>query len=172
MKKTRRTPTPWSRTPSGRGTMLQRPKRPRFNPPALGGYGGPRGRNTGPPRTMRREGTYLPREPRMDHEQPETPSLPFGELFREPHHLRGDLRLLRRAIREGWPIPEESRRVLLDRVHRIIQERDAIPEGIRTRVVLGAAWVVIEADRENLRGVFDALGEPLKDLRVHRVRRA
>lgn len=96
--------------------------------------------------------------------------LPFGELFREPKHLRGDLRLLRRAMREGWPIPEESRRVLLDRVSRIIHEPEGVPEGVRTRATLAAAWVVLEADRENLRGVFKALGEPLKDLRVHRVR--
>ena len=108
----------------------------------------------------------------MDHEQAETPGLPFGELFREPHHLRGDLRLLRRAIREGWPIPEESRRVLLDRVSRIIHEPESVPEGIRTRATLSACWVFLEADRENLRGVFEALGVPLGDLRVHRVRRA
>ena len=108
----------------------------------------------------------------MDHEQAETPGLPFGELFREPHHLRGDLRLLRRAIREGWPIPEESRRILLDRVYRILQDPETVPEGIRGRAVIGAVWVILEADRENLRGVFEALGAPLGDLRVHRVRRA
>lgn len=108
----------------------------------------------------------------MDHEQAETPALPFGELFRDPHHLRGDLRLLRRAIRAGWPIPDESRRVLLDRVSHLLHEPETVPEGIRTRAVFRAAWVFLEADRENLRGVFEALGEPLKDLRVHRVRRA
>jgi hypothetical protein len=127
-------------------------------PTALGGYGG-------------LVAETPDKGPRMDHEQAETPGLPFGELFRDPHHLRGDLRLLRRAIREGWPIPEESRRVLLDRVSAIIDEPEAVPEGIRTRAVFGAAWVVLEADRENLRGVFEALGEPLGDLRVRRVRR-
>ena len=106
----------------------------------------------------------------MDYEQAETPGLPFGELFREPHHLRGDLRLFRRAIREGWPIPEESRRVLLDRVYSILREPEAVPDGIRNRAFLGAAWVVLEADRENLRGVCEVFGEPLGDLRVHRVR--
>ena len=108
----------------------------------------------------------------MDHEQAETPGLPFGELFRDPHHLRGDLRLLRRAIREGWPLPEESRRVLLDRVQRILQNPDSVPEGIRGRVVIGAVWVFLEADRENLRGLCDVLGATLGDLRVHRVRHA
>lgn len=108
----------------------------------------------------------------MDHEQAETPGLPFEELFREPHHLRGDLRLLRRAIRDGWPIPEESRRVLLDRVSRLlIKDVEDIPEGIRNRVLLGACAVFLEADRENLRGVLEALGAPLGDLRIHRVRR-
>ena len=108
----------------------------------------------------------------MDHEQAETPGLPFGELLRDPRHLRADLRLLCRAMREGWPIPEESRRVLMDRVLRIIEEPGTIPDGIRDRAVLGALWVFVEADRENLRGVFEALGAPLGDLRVHRVRRA
>lgn len=108
----------------------------------------------------------------MDHEKAETPGLPFGELFREPRHLRGDLRLLRRAIREGWPIPEESRRVLMDRVHRILQDPESVPEGIRTRATMSAFWVFLEADRENLRGVFEALGAPLGDLRIHRARRA
>jgi len=107
----------------------------------------------------------------MDHEQAETPGLPFGELFRDPRHLRGDLRLLRRAIREGWPIPEESRRVLLDRVLRIIEEPGTVPDGIRDRAVLGALWVFVEADRENLRGLVETIGSPLGDLRVHRVRR-
>ncbi len=36
------------------------------------------------------------------------------------------------------------------------------------RAVPGALWVVLAADRENLRGVFEALGEPLGDLRGHR----
>ena len=73
-------------------------------------------------------------------------------------------------MREGWPIPEESRRVLLDRVYRILQEPESVPEGIRTRAVIGACWVFLEADRENLRAAFEDLGAPLGDLRVHRVR--
>ena len=135
--------------------MLQRPKRLRSSPAALGGYGGLVAETSD-------------RAQRMSREQADTPGLPFGELFREPHHLRGDLRLLRRAMREGWPIPEESRRVLLDRVSRIIQEPESVSEGIRDRAVLGAAWVLLEADRENLRGLCEALGSPLGELRVHR----
>jgi hypothetical protein len=100
----------------------------------------------------------------MDHR------LPFGELFREPHHLRGDLRLLRRAIREGWPIPEQSRRVLMDRVHHILQDPESVPEGTRTRATLRACWALLEAERADLRDILEHLGEPLEGLRLHRRR--
>ena len=85
----------------------------------------------------------------MDHEQAETPGLPFGELFRDPHHLRGDLRLLRRAIREGWPIPETSRAALVERVGHAINRLDELPTGTRIRATLRAAWVLLEMEEEN-----------------------
>ena len=94
----------------------------------------------------------------MDNNLAETPDLPFGELFREPHHLRADLRLLRRAIREGWPIPEGSRRLLLDRVSGILQNPEAVHEGIRSRAVAAASEVFVEADLANLRAIQAALG--------------
>jgi len=88
-------------------------------------------------------------EPPMDHEQAETPGLPFGELFRDTHHLRGDLRLLRRAIREGWPIPETSRAVLVERVGHAISRLDELPAGTRIRATLRAAWVLLEMEEVN-----------------------
>lgn len=100
-----------------------------------------------------------------------TSTLPFAQLFREPRNLRGDLRLLRRAMREGWPIPAESRRVLMERVANILEEPEGVPESIRTRATVAACWVVLEADRENLRATLGELGEPLGVLRLHRARR-
>ena len=105
----------------------------------------------------------------MDHE-PEPQALPFGELFSEPTRLRGGLRLLRRAMRERWPIPDGSRRVLLERVSLMLQEPGNVSEGTRERVIGSAVEVFLEADRENLRRVYEALGKPLADRRVHRTR--
>lgn len=103
-------------------------------------------------------------------ENHETPGLPFGELFREPCYLRGDLRLLRRAIREGWPIPEASRTVLVEWVSSILHERETLPEGVRDRATIAALWVVLDMEGANQRDTFEALGEPLRGLRPHRRR--
>lgn len=67
-------------------------------------------------------------------------------------------------------MPEASRRLLMDRVHRIIRDPDNLPEGIRARATIGACWVFMEAEWANLRAVYEALDKPLKDLRVHRRR--
>ena len=87
----------------------------------------------------------------MDHEQAETPGLPFGELFREPHHLRGDLRLLRRAIREGWPIAETSRDAL---VQAVIETADLdaiadLPPGTRLRAFFRGVYCALEMEEDN-----------------------
>lgn len=47
-------------------------------------------------------------------------ALPFAELFRDPRHLRSDLRLLRRAVRERWPIPAEARVELVARMEAAV----------------------------------------------------
>jgi hypothetical protein len=55
-----------------------------------------------------------------------------------------DLRLLRRAIREGWPVPEERRPGIIAEVSPLIGAEQA-------RVAIAAAWVFLEADHANLR---------------------
>ena len=57
---------------------------------------------------------------------------------------RGDLRLLRRAIREGWDVPEARRATLL---HEVCQQFEAS----NPRLTIAIAWVLIEADKFNLR---------------------
>jgi hypothetical protein len=54
------------------------------------------------------------------------------------------LRLIRRAIREGWDIPEAKRRALVEHLMGIMRTGHA-------RNVLAAMWCFIEANRANLR---------------------
>lgn len=87
----------------------------------------------------------------MRIEAVQTPGLPFGELFREPRHIRADLRLLRRAVRERWAIPADRRDALvaaMDRAWGVIQ---TLPEGTKIRATLRACWVIIEMSQENHR---------------------
>lgn len=67
-------------------------------------------------------------------------------------------------------MPEASRRLLMDRVHRILQNPETLPEGTRTRATIGACWVFLEAERANLRAALEVLERPLGDLRLHRRR--
>jgi hypothetical protein len=55
-----------------------------------------------------------------------------------------DLRLLREAIRSDWPVPDERR-------PRIIAEVSPLVHAGQDRVAIAAAWVLVEADRANLR---------------------
>jgi hypothetical protein len=57
---------------------------------------------------------------------------------------RSDLRLLRRAIRQDWPVPEERRQSLLDEVFPLIHRGD-------TRLAIAVAWVLVEAEAANMR---------------------
>jgi hypothetical protein len=57
---------------------------------------------------------------------------------------RSDLVLLRHAIREGWPVPEERRRPILDEVFPLLHSQNP-------RVAIGVTRVFLDADRANLR---------------------
>ena len=93
-------------------------------------------------------------------ETSETPGLPFGELFRERRHLRGDLRLLRRAIREGWPIAETSRDALVQAVSETAGP-DALtdlPEGTRARAFLRGVACLLEMTLDDLAADYAEAG--------------
>jgi hypothetical protein len=57
---------------------------------------------------------------------------------------KANLRLIRRAIREGWDIPEAKRRALIDHLMGIMRTGHA-------RNALATAWCFIEAEWANLR---------------------
>lgn len=57
---------------------------------------------------------------------------------------KANLRLIRRAIREGWDIPEAKRRALIEHLAGVVSSG-------HTRNSLAAVRCLIEADRANLR---------------------
>jgi hypothetical protein len=57
---------------------------------------------------------------------------------------RANLRLIRRAIREDWPIPDEKRQALVEHLEAVVGHENE-------RSSIAAAWGILEADRANLR---------------------
>jgi len=41
-------------------------------------------------------------------------------LFSDPRHTRADCRLTARAVRERWPVPEKTRKLVIDQLLRIV----------------------------------------------------
>jgi hypothetical protein len=56
---------------------------------------------------------------------------------------RANFCLIRRAIREGWDLPEAKRRALVAHLTGVIRSK-------HPRNTLAALWCLIEADRANL----------------------
>jgi hypothetical protein len=81
--------------------------------------------------------------------------------------IRATLHLYRRAIREGWDVPEEMRARIINEAFAVIEDHKQPP-----RVVLLASWVILDADKANLRGArlrlraliarCKALGKPVQ----------
>jgi hypothetical protein len=63
---------------------------------------------------------------------------------------KANLRLIRRAIREGWDIPEPKRRALMEHLMGVMRTGHA-------RNVLAAMWCFIEAEWANLRAESQGL---------------
>jgi hypothetical protein len=61
---------------------------------------------------------------------------------------RSDLRLLRRAIREDWPISPARRLTLMDEIHDVFLAARAADD---VRLVIAVAWVVVDVANYNLR---------------------
>ena len=60
----------------------------------------------------------------------------------EEGFFRANLRLIRRAIRAGWPIPEDKRRALVEHL-------EAVATAGNARNAIAAAWCLLAADRVN-----------------------
>lgn len=73
----------------------------------------------------------------------EEPEIGGGVLFSRPSTQSQDLRLVRRAILNDWPVSEEIRRKVMERVEGILDSSD------NSRDVLNAAKVAIQADGLN-----------------------
>jgi hypothetical protein len=56
-----------------------------------------------------------------------------------------DLRLLRKAIRQGWPVSEERCGPIMEEVLAPLHEKDTPP-----RRLLAVAWAALDADKDNL----------------------
>jgi hypothetical protein len=67
-----------------------------------------------------------------------------------------NLRLLRRAIRGGWPVPVERRGPIMEEVLAPLREGNA-----PARRAIALAWVALEADGHNLALELAGGGRPL-----------
>ncbi|MCC6320509.1 MAG: hypothetical protein IT438_03615 [Phycisphaerales bacterium] len=76
----------------------------------------------------------------------------FDTLFADRRHYRGDLRLMRTAIRRGWlnDAPQADRDALMARLRQATAARQA-DDPKNFRGILGECRAVIEAERSNQR---------------------
>lgn len=85
-------------------------------------------------------------------------------FFVRPNVASEDLRLIRRAILNGWPVTDEIRRKVMDRVEVILDQSD------KPRDVINAARVAIQADSLNAKREameLDAVKGPEIHLHAH-----
>jgi hypothetical protein len=71
----------------------------------------------------------------------------LSAIFGNPRRLRGDLRLLQRAIRSDWPIPAEA----WPSLWTVLADAMAGPDH---RAALRAAEILVDIERARLRGAF------------------
>jgi len=71
-------------------------------------------------------------------------------LLADPHHAGMDAKLIRRALRERWPIPDKVRPRIVDRLVTIAT--DSLDDGDAIK----AAGVLRSMDADNLAAVIEA----------------
>ena len=74
---------------------------------------------------------------------------PPCSLFTNPAETMADLRLLHRALRDGWDVPGEHRAALVEGVFAVIDQAPVTKR--QTRAMLRAARVVMRMDGANLK---------------------
>lgn len=88
----------------------------------------------------------------LTNEHAHAPRPKFDTLFADPRHYRGDLRLMRTAIRRGWlnDAPQADRDALVARFEQASAERRADdPDTRNFRALLGECYAMIELARAN-----------------------
>ena len=78
--------------------------------------------------------------------EPENPQGVRGEVLTDPHHTRADIVLIRRAIREDWPVDSEARRVVVERMKKILENPLSDDE-----LAMKASGVLLAADTNNIK---------------------
>jgi hypothetical protein len=96
--------------------------------------------------TMPQRVTPDPAGEEGDRAQAERPPEAAADLWADAS--RGELRLLRHAIRHGWDVPDERRRPIMDAVCEVSEA--AYAAGDYTRF-FAAVHVIIEAEAHNQR---------------------
>ena len=71
-------------------------------------------------------------------------------ILADPHHAGMDAKLLRRALRERWPIPEAKRPTIVERLVKIVDESPDDGDAIK------AASVLRSMDADNLTAAIEA----------------
>lgn len=75
---------------------------------------------------------------------------PDSGLLADPHHQGMDAKLLKRALRERWPIPEKIRPRIVERLVDIVDQSPDDGDAIK------AASVLRSMDSDNLAAVIEA----------------
>jgi hypothetical protein len=75
--------------------------------------------------------------------------LRFDEILSDDRHLRSDLRLLERAVRERWAIELMERRIIVEKIVEIsnrLGEKEE-PTGIDRRAMIRLGMLAVAMDR-------------------------
>ena len=81
----------------------------------------------------------------------------MSDLLRDPRHLWADLRMLRRAIRERWPVITSRKTQLMARLAAVLAASRVEDSQVIQRAQLTAVECAIVAERRNVEELFRAL---------------
>jgi hypothetical protein len=87
--------------------------------------------------------------PGPDPAEAPAPARPVPWLRSDRRRLRGSLRLIGQAAREGWPVPDDHRAKLAAEVVALLDDAEAL--GLTHREVLALCKVLLAMERAGLR---------------------
>jgi hypothetical protein len=74
----------------------------------------------------------------------------WDALLTNRKHYRGDLMLIRKAVREGWVTADADLQAIVDRLGAVMRELSDVPAttpGLATREILRAAALLLELEK-------------------------